>query len=125
MTVSRLVLAITGSRVLFAAAFAAAALGGHEVFLLALAILIEMSDAADGFVARRMGIASDVGTVYDGMADLISRMTEFICLAAVGAIGFVPVLVFLWREGLVITAQRVASDTGWRVRYGRLGGKLK
>jgi CDP-diacylglycerol---glycerol-3-phosphate 3-phosphatidyltransferase len=125
MTISVLVLAITGSRVPLAAAFAGAALSGYDALLLPLAVLIEMSDMADGFVARRTGTASDVGTVYDGMADLIARMTEFICLAAIGAIGFVPVLVFLWREGLVITAQRVASDTGARVIYGRIGGKLK
>jgi CDP-diacylglycerol---glycerol-3-phosphate 3-phosphatidyltransferase len=125
MTISALVLAITGSRVLFAAAFAGAALEGHDALLLPLAVLIEMSDMTDGFVARRTGTSSDVGTVYDGMADLIARMTEFICLAAIGAIAVVPVLVFLWREGLVITAQRVASDTGARVRYGRIGGKLK
>lgn len=110
---------------LFAAAFAWAALDRHDVGLLPLAVVIEMSDMADGFVARRTATGSNVGTVYDGMADLIARMTEFVCLAAIGAIGFVPVLVLLWREALVITAQRVAIETGGRVRYGRISGKLK
>jgi CDP-diacylglycerol---glycerol-3-phosphate 3-phosphatidyltransferase len=122
---SRLLLAITGSRLLFGAAFAGAALAGHKAPLLPLAVLVELSDMTDGFVARRTGTASDVGTVYDGMADLIARMTEFICLAAIGAIGFAPVLVFLWRESLVVAAQRVASVTDVCVRYGRLSGKLK
>ncbi|MEA2493954.1 MAG: CDP-diacylglycerol---glycerol-3-phosphate 3-phosphatidyltransferase [Thermoleophilaceae bacterium] len=125
MTISMLVLSITASRLPLAAAFAGAALAGPDVLLLPLAVLIEMTDMADGFVARRTGVASNVGTVYDGMADLIARMTEFICLAAIGALGFIPVLVFLWREGIVITAQRVATERGEQARYGRIGGKLK
>src|SRR5437764_9748101 len=112
MRTSRLLLALTASRSLFSAVFAAAALTGHNAPLLPLAVLVELSDMADGFVARRTGTASDVGTLYDGMADLIARMTEFICLAAIGAIAFAAVLVFLWRESLVVAAQRVASVTG-------------
>lgn len=125
MTVSPLVLTITALRLPAAAAFAAAALTGYEALLLPLAIVVECSDMADGFVARRTGTASSVGTIYDGMADHIARMTEFICLAAIAAISFVPVLVFLWRESLVIAAQRVATDTRATVRYGRISGKLK
>jgi CDP-diacylglycerol--glycerol-3-phosphate 3-phosphatidyltransferase len=125
MTVSPLVLMITALRLPAAALFAAAALTGHMAWLLPLAIVVECSDMADGFVARRTGTASSVGTIYDGMADHIARMTEFICLASIHAISFVPLLVFLWRESLVITAQRVATDTRATVHYGRIGGKLK
>jgi|SRR5215213_363704 len=125
MTVSPLVLTITALRLPAAAGFAVAALTGHTALLLPLAIVVECSDMADGFVARRTGTASSVGTIYDGMADHIARMTEFICLAAIAAISFVPVLVFLWRESLVIAAQRVATDTRATVRYGRISGKLK
>jgi CDP-diacylglycerol--glycerol-3-phosphate 3-phosphatidyltransferase len=122
---SKLLVAVTGSRLIFAAAFAAAALAGEHAPLLPLAVLVELSDMADGIVARRTGTSSDVGTVYDGMADLIARMTEFIALAAIGAIEFFPVLVFLWREALVIAAQRIAHETGTRAGYGRVSGKLK
>jgi CDP-diacylglycerol--glycerol-3-phosphate 3-phosphatidyltransferase len=125
MTVSPLVLAITALRLPAAAAFAVVALTGHVALLLPLAIVVECSDMFDGFVARRTGTATSVGTIYDGMADHIARMTEFICLAAIGAIAFWPVLVFLWRESLVIAAQRVATDTRATVRYNRIGGKLK
>lgn len=125
MLTSRVPLAITGSRVLFSAAFAGAALTGHTAPLLPLAVLVELSDMTDGIVARKTGTASDVGTVYDGMADLIAKMTEFISLAAIRAIGFTPVLLILWPEPLVVTAQRVASVTGATVGYGRKSGKLK
>jgi CDP-diacylglycerol--glycerol-3-phosphate 3-phosphatidyltransferase len=110
---------------LFSAVFAGAALADHTAPLLPLAVLIELSDMTDGIVARRTGTASVVGTVYDGMADLIVKMTQFISLAAIGAMGFAPVVLILWPEALVVTAQRAASVTGVRVRYGRLSGKLK
>ena len=125
MRTTTLLLAITGSRLLFSAAFAVAALVGHTAPLLPLAVLIELSDLSDGIVARRTRTASVVGNVYDGMADLLAKMTQFISLAAIGAIGLAPVLLILWPEVLVVTAQRVASAAGARVRHDRVSGKVK
>jgi CDP-diacylglycerol--glycerol-3-phosphate 3-phosphatidyltransferase len=122
---TKVLLAITGSRLLFSAAFAGAALAGHAAPLLPLAVLIELSDMTDGIVARRTGTASVVGNVYDGMADLLAKMTQFISFAAIGAIGLAPVVLILWPEVLVVTAQRVASATDARVRHDRVSGKLK
>jgi CDP-diacylglycerol---glycerol-3-phosphate 3-phosphatidyltransferase len=110
---------------LVAGAFAVAALTAHKTLLLPLAVLVELSDKTDGIVARRTGTASDVGNLYDGMADFIAHMTQFIALAAIGVVGFGPVIVFLWAESLVVLAQRVACETRTRVCTGRISGKLK
>lgn len=125
MTASRLPTAVTAMRVVCAAGFAVAVLAGWSVALLPLALLVELSDAGDGFLARRTRSASVVGNVYDGMADHVARTTEFICLASIGTIGLFPVLVVLWRDGAVVTMRLVATVSAAGFPTTRASGKAK
>lgn len=125
MTSPRLLLVLTGSRLFFAAAFAISALVDATWLLLPLALLTELSDVGDGYIARRMGRDSVVGNVYDGMADHVSRMTEFVSLAGIGVISIVPVLVFLWRDGAVVTTRLLAGVSGDPFPATRASGKAK
>jgi cardiolipin synthase (CMP-forming) len=54
-----------------------------------------VSDAADGFLAKRFGLASRFGAWLDPVADKLLMLASFLTLTAVGA---VP----LWLTGLVI-----------------------
>ncbi len=116
---------LTTARLFIAIGFAIAGTTNHLSLLFPLAVLIELSDAGDGFVARYRGTATPLGTVCDGLADYFARVTEFIVLAAIGLIGFLPVLVFFWRDTLVVSAQLIASLTGTPLPTGRITGKIK
>jgi CDP-diacylglycerol--glycerol-3-phosphate 3-phosphatidyltransferase len=118
-------LAVTASRLLFAAMFAVCCVAGFREALLPLALFVELSDLSDGFLARRLGLTSDLGNIYDGMADHLARVTEFISLMGIGLIGTIPVLIFLWRDGAVATTRLVASASGARFPATRISGKAK
>jgi CDP-diacylglycerol--glycerol-3-phosphate 3-phosphatidyltransferase len=80
---------------------------------------------SDGFLARRLGLASDLGNIYDGMADHLARITEFISLMGIGVIGIFPVLVFLWRDGAVATMRLASGASGAPFPVTRRSGKAK
>ncbi|HEY5332741.1 MAG TPA: CDP-alcohol phosphatidyltransferase family protein [Solirubrobacterales bacterium] len=124
-TSRRILLGVTASRLVFAGLFALSCLAGFRFALLPLALLAEVSDLSDGFLARRLGLASDLGNVYDGMSDHLARLTEFVSLAYLGLIGMFPVLIFLWRDGAVITVRLVAGVSHAPFPTTRKSGKLK
>jgi CDP-diacylglycerol--glycerol-3-phosphate 3-phosphatidyltransferase len=93
--------------------------------LIFLAILVELSDIGDGLVARNSGQESLAGNIYDSMADHVARMTEFVSLMGLGVVGAAPILVFLWRDGAVVTTRLIAAVSGARFPTTRTSGKLK
>lgn len=61
-------------------------------------ILIEISDIADGFIARHSNAVSDLGKLLDPICDVTSH---FLCLFALQVLHFVPplvVVIFILRE---------------------------
>ena len=60
--------------------------------------LIEISDVLDGWFARRSGQVTDLGKILDPFADVISRITYFVCLAGVGIVPAWILLVIIYRE---------------------------
>jgi cardiolipin synthase len=69
----------------------------HSVDYAALCVFVlaGLSDAADGFLAKRFGLASRFGAWLDPAADKLLMLASFVSLTYVGA---VP----LWLTGLVI-----------------------
>jgi len=47
-------------------------------------VLAGVSDALDGFTARRLGVSSHVGAALDPIADKLLVIVSFVCLAQVG-----------------------------------------
>lgn len=64
----------------------------------ALFLTIEVTDILDGHLARKWDQVSDIGKVLDPFADVVSRMTYFICFAAVGIMPIWILTIFLYRE---------------------------
>jgi len=84
----------------------------------------EFSDVLDGYLARRLNLVSDIGKLLDPFADVISRVTMFLCLTH---IGMMPVWVFaviIYRE-LGVTFLRMMMLGKGKAQGARLGGKLK
>ena len=117
----------------FAAAFAACAavvihqgqmgLGG-AVLLACLAFAEELTDALDGFVARRTGTASVIGGIFDPLSDSLSRLTIYFSLALTGCLSMAVPLVMAGRDIIVAYTRIVNAMTGGQTSA-RLSGKAK
>ncbi len=92
--------------------------------LWAVFLLSEVSDIADGWVARARGETSDVGKLLDPFSDVISRLTIFLCLLLVGAAPLWFFLVVLYRE-LTMTFLRTLMMQKGVVQAASPGGKIK
>ena len=106
--------------------FLALAMEGQAgiLFALAVAISAEVTDMADGFIARRFNQQSEFGAQFDPLADSLYRIGAFTALAAAGLIPVWSVLVFAWRDVLVSYARLMMQSKG-RAVGARLSGKLK
>lgn len=86
--------------------------------------LTELSDVLDGAVARRQNTVSDIGKILDPFADVVSKVTYFVCLLAAGIVPFWFLLVVLYREFGVILVRMILYRQGLALGA-RAAGKLK
>ncbi len=59
---------------------------------------IELSDIADGALARKRGLESAAGKFLDPVADVVSHLTIFLCFILVGVMPGWIFLILLYRE---------------------------
>jgi CDP-diacylglycerol--glycerol-3-phosphate 3-phosphatidyltransferase len=93
--------------------------------LLALLTVFELSDALDGYFARRYNQVTDLGKLLDPMADSIYRISIF--LAFVEAPVRLPiylVFVFIYRDSVISTLRTLCALRGYALAA-RLSGKAK
>lgn len=99
-----------------------------ELWLLAvlwgLFLVGEASDVLDGWVARRYGQQSDLGKLLDPFADVISRLTVFLCLLMVDIAPLYAFALVMYRE-ISVTFLRLLLVQRGRVLAASSGGKLK
>ncbi len=125
ITASRLVLA---PLTLFALMMGVDRQGDVVHFWMALAlvglVLAEISDIADGVVARRTGEVSNLGKLLDPLSDSMFRMFVFLGFMAVG---WMPVwmVALIFARDLIVAYCRVVSGLYDMVLAARLSGKLK
>jgi phosphatidylglycerophosphate synthase len=81
---------LTLSRIPLAFAYLALFPSGYTLAALIALTLLELTDMADGFVARKLGCVTDFGKLVDPFCDSFSRLTVFFTLAATP---------FAWRHG--------------------------
>lgn len=86
---------LTGLRLVLAPLFAVLVAAGEYGEALAVFAFAGASDAADGYLAKRFGLATELGRILDPVADKLLMLVSFLALAAIGA---VPV----WLAALVI-----------------------
>ena len=89
-----------------------------------LFIVMELSDLFDGMAARASGTVSDLGKVFDPFADVVSRMTYFLCLVGIGLMPIWVFAIIMYRELGIIFIRLLAVRKGF-VMGARMGGKLK
>ena len=93
--------------------------------LLVLAILSELSDLFDGFLARKHNKVTELGKLLDPMADSIFRLS--VLLAFTQGVIQIPLLlacVFFYRDMIISTLRTVCALRGATLAA-RLSGKVK
>lgn len=95
------------------------------ITLLAIMGVAELSDACDGYLARRMNQVTDFGKIVDPMADSISRLTYFFAFTqGIVQLPILLVFVFLYRDSTISTLRTLCALKGFALAA-RSSGKLK
>ena len=87
-------------------------------------LVSELTDILDGWVARKLGEASDLGKLLDPFSDVLSRLTIFTVLLMVGIVPLWFFLIVLYRE-VSMTFLRLLIVQKGVVQGASAGGKLK
>lgn len=94
------------------------------VLSLLLLVIIEFTDAFDGKIARRFGLASEYGATLDPFADSISRLIIYWALAMTNNVIFLVPLVMAVRDVTVAYSRIVLAQNSQTVSA-KLSGKVK
>lgn len=93
--------------------------------LIALALISELSDLFDGFLARKYNQVTELGKILDPMADSIFRFS--ILFAFTGGFLQMPILliaVFFYRDSIISTLRTICALRGVALAA-RRSGKIK
>jgi cardiolipin synthase len=103
----------------------ASVIAGEWGTALALAVAAGVSDAADGWVARRWNLATRAGAWLDPIADKTLLATVYLCLGIAGVIPVWLVALVFARDALILGMAAVAlARTPFRDFPPSLWGKL-
>jgi CDP-diacylglycerol---glycerol-3-phosphate 3-phosphatidyltransferase len=93
--------------------------------LILLMAVSELSDAFDGYVARKTNQVTDLGKILDPMADSISRISVFLTFTQ-GVVGLplVLVFIFIYRDSVISTLRTICALRGFALAA-RKSGKVK
>ncbi len=93
--------------------------------LLFLMGVSELSDAFDGYFARKYNQVTDLGKVLDPMADSIARIAVFLTFTLPPVSLPVPLIfVFIYRDSVVSTLRTICALHGYALAA-RTSGKVK
>ncbi len=118
---------LTLSRLALGPLFLVAYLGEFKYSIelaLAVAVLIEATDVADGIAARSRSQVSDIGKLLDPMSDTIARMSYFIGFLVMGFAAAWMVAILVYRD-VVVAYLRVFSALTGTAMGRRTTGKWK
>ena len=71
---------------------------GEKMAALAVFCLACVTDAADGFLARKLNQITDFGKLFDPLADKVMVLTALICQAISGVFPWVAIAIVLCKE---------------------------
>ena len=87
-------------------------------------IIASLTDAADGYIARKKGIVTNLGKFIDPLADKIMVVAVLVALVDLHRVPAWMVVVIISREFIVTGLRMVAASEGIVIAASR-GGKLK
>lgn len=89
-----------------------------------LALVLELTDLADGIIARRYRMVSPFGSLFDPFSDAFCRYTLFLGLFAIGVADLWMVVLIFWRDSSVSFFRSIAAVRNV-VLAARWSGKVK
>ncbi|HAK45941.1 MAG TPA: CDP-diacylglycerol--glycerol-3-phosphate 3-phosphatidyltransferase [Spirochaeta sp.] len=92
--------------------------------LIPMMIVMELSDALDGYIARKHNLVTDLGKILDPFSDVISRVTFFICFTFTGIMPLWTLLIIIYRE-LGVTFLRMMMMGRGTAMAASIWGKAK
>lgn len=93
--------------------------------LLGLLSISELSDACDGYLARKYNQVTELGKILDPMADSIARTTVFLTFTQPPVnLPILLIFIFLYRDSVVSTLRTVCALRGLALAA-RMSGKIK
>jgi CDP-diacylglycerol---glycerol-3-phosphate 3-phosphatidyltransferase len=93
--------------------------------LLFLFGISELSDACDGYIARKYNEVTDLGKILDPMADSIYRISVFLTFTLPPIkLPMILIFIILYRDSVVSTLRTICALKGFALAA-RLSGKLK
>jgi cardiolipin synthase len=107
---------ITIGRILLVPALVWAIAAGEHQIAFGLFLAAGLSDAVDGFLAKRFGMATDFGALLDPLADKALIISVFAGLGIAGAIPLWLVVLVVSRDILIIGAVTIALLLGKPMR---------
>lgn len=94
------------------------------ILLWIIYFLMEISDAVDGSLARALDQVTDTGKLLDPFADVVSRLTYFVCFVATGIMPAWAFILIMYREFGITYLRMILYKEGYALAA-RKGGKLK
>ena len=124
LTASRIFLSPVFFLVYFLPLWSGVFLEGSIALIWLLFLYVEFSDMADGEVARRRNQVTDLGKVLDPFADVIARLTYFVCLTASNLMPIWAFIIIMYREFGIVFVRLLMYRRGVALAA-RRGGKVK
>jgi CDP-diacylglycerol--glycerol-3-phosphate 3-phosphatidyltransferase len=116
---------LTVLRVLLIPVFIVVLMRGHNAPLAALIFAVaSLTDALDGYLARKYDLISNFGKLMDPLADKLLVVSAFACFVERGMVPAWILIVILAREFTITGLRSVAASEGVVIAAGA-SGKLK
>ncbi|MDR1135295.1 MAG: CDP-diacylglycerol--glycerol-3-phosphate 3-phosphatidyltransferase [Clostridiales Family XIII bacterium] len=124
MSIKNLPNQLTVLRVMMIPAFIIVLMNGHYYSSAVIFAVASVTDALDGYIARKYDLITNFGKLMDPLADKILVVSALVCLVELGDIPGWIVIIILARE-FTITGLRSVAAAGGTVIAAGLSGKLK
>lgn len=93
----------------------------HEWLALAIFLIAAITDLLDGYLARRWGQVTTIGTLLDPIADKLLVSAALIALVQVRAVPAWMVILIVGREFAISGLRSIAAVEGYTIRASDLG----
>ncbi len=116
---------LTWLRLASAPAVALFLIGGNDHAALGIFAFAGLSDAADGFLAKRFGFATRFGRYLDPAADKLLMLASFLTLTVMGVAPLWLTVIVVGRDAAIVVGVVLAIRFEWPIRIAPLFvGKL-
>jgi CDP-diacylglycerol---glycerol-3-phosphate 3-phosphatidyltransferase len=94
---------------------------GHEIVALVIFVLATLTDAVDGWIARKKGKITVLGQLLDPTADKLLIASALICLVELGLVPASAAIIIIGREVAVTGFRAMASSRGINIPASAFG----